>query len=376
MERKESALKAVAVLHENVPGHRNQSLGVAEALQKEVGAVIREFEVPNFRGLKRLFKVKSKLSRLPELKPEELEKWLTQAGGAPLKEEIAEWLKEISVKPSELLLLSAGSRVAPYNFGLGKILLCRTGTLMTPKYLGTTPFDFSMIPSHDQGDERANQLVTLGAPNRIQKEILAEKAGDIVREFPGKGQKKWVLLIGGESSTFRIGPDWAKNKLPGIIEKAEAQEADLYVATSRRTRKDTELVIRDLLSQSSATRMIWLASERPENPVPGLLGMADRVYCTEDSISMVSESLTAGKAVFLLKTDYIRGPKEKFKKWGISLGLINSRAAWKPDRFKILYDEFRKKGWLYDEGEEPAAMPIIEFHESRRAAKWITENWR
>ncbi len=75
-ENRGSPLKAVGVFHEGVPGHRNQSLGIAEQLQVMTGCVSKEFEVPNFRGLERVRRVKGRLKKLPQLKLEELSKWL------------------------------------------------------------------------------------------------------------------------------------------------------------------------------------------------------------------------------------------------------------------------------------------------------------
>lgn len=62
-----SKLCGVIVLHESVPGHRNQSLGIAEELQRQSGASVVEFKVPNLRGLNRLLKVKGNLKKLPTL---------------------------------------------------------------------------------------------------------------------------------------------------------------------------------------------------------------------------------------------------------------------------------------------------------------------
>lgn len=371
----EKDLRAVVVLHEGIPGHRNQSLGIAEELQRECQAVPREFVVPNFRGMARWRKVKSQLSRLGSLPLEELQAWLTQAEGESIRAEIARWLEENQWHPEQLLVISAGSRVAPYTFGIAKLLGAKAATLMTPKYLGTEPFDFSIIPAHDVVREKEHQLVTLGAPNRIQKEEVQKAGEELLAEFPRKYPKAWALLIGGENSTFRLSPAWARKTLAPILKQAEEAEADLYLATSRRTRRETEEAIRQLLVNHPSVRLIWLASERSENPVPAFLGIAERVYCTEDSISMVSEALTAGKAVVLLKTEYVRGPKECLKKWGLKWGLLEQRSEWKPDKFQRLYDEFRQKGWLYDPDSVPATMPEFEFNEARRAAQWIISHW-
>lgn len=378
-EIKIKPLKAVVVLHEGVPGHRNQSLGIAEELQKECGAVVKEFEVPNFSGLERFLKVKSKLKNMSSLSVKEIGQWLDKAEGRALADTIESWLKEFNIKAEEVLLISAGSRAAPYTFCISKLLGSAGATLMIPKYLGTAPFDFGIIPTHDAMEDRANELVTLGAPNRIKKEVLEKAKAIMLAKYPPHRDKCWTILIGGESGTFRIPPGWVKKNLDPIFAKAEAEGADIYLSTSRRTRKDTEQEIRKLYGKHPAMRVLWLASEQAGSPVPGFLGLSDRAYCTEDSISMVSETLTAGRGVILLRTEYVgglKGFKQVFKKIGRKVGFLNSRSAWKPEKFKILYDQFREKGWLFDPGKEPKIMPEIEFHEARRAAKWILEQWK
>lgn len=374
-ENRISALKAVGVFHEGVPGHRNQSLGIAEQLQVMTGCILKEFEVPNFRGLERIVRVKGRLKKLPQLKLEELSKWLTKAGGDLILKEVRCWLKETEISPQEVLLISAGSRTAPYLLAVSRILGCRSAVVMTPKYLGTAPFTFGIIPSHDFMEERANELVTLGAPNRINRAEIKGAGDTLLEQFPSQGDQRWAILIGGENSTFRIPPTWVDRTLTPILDRAQEEKIDVYLATSRRTRHETEQAILKLCQKYSNVRLVWLASEHKENPVPGLLGLAERVFCTEDSISMVSESLTAGKPVTLLRTEYVRGPKEKIKKIGIKLGLLHSRSDWKPDKFKRLYDEFHIRGWLQFENEESEKSTLINLHESCRVAQWILKNF-
>ena len=374
MNHDKSKLCGIIVLHESVPGHRNQSLGIAEELQRQSGASVVEFKVPNLRGLNRLLKVKGNLKKLPTLSEDQILNWLVKAEGTSLLESIKTWLREEKIDTANVLVISAGSRVAPYNYAVSKVLGCKSSTLMTPKYLGTAPFDFAIIPVHDSEKEEANVLVTLGAPNRIRSEMIEEEKEKIQKEFPTTS-KSWGILIGGENSTFRIPPDWVERNLVSIIQKAESEKIALYLVTSRRTRPETEQAIKRVCSSSSSIKMLWLASEREGNPVPGVLGLCERVYCTEDSISMISETLTAGKPVILLKTDYIQGPKEFIKKFGLKIGILSKRSAWKPDKFNLLYNQFREKGWLFDPQDEIKEYPKIDFHEAKRAAKWILSEW-
>ena len=373
-ENSGSLLKAVGVFHEGVPGHRNQSLGITEQLHVMTGCVSKEFEVPNFKGLERIRRVKGRLKKLPQLELQELSKWLTRAGGDPILNEVRCWLEEAGVLPKETLLIAAGSRTAPYLLAVSRILGCRSAVLMTPKYLGTAPFTFGIIPSHDFMEERANELVTLGAPNRINRDEIKGAGDALLKDFPSCGDRRWAILIGGENSTFRIPPAWVDRALMPILERAQEEKVEIYLATSRRTRRETEQAIQQLCKKYSNVRLVWLASEHKENPVPSLLGLAERVFCTEDSISMVSESLTAGKPVTLLRTEYIRGPKKTLKHWGLKLGILSPRSAWKPDKFATLYNDFQSKGWL-QEDENKNYTDEIQFHEAKRAAKWIIENW-
>jgi mitochondrial fission protein ELM1 len=67
---------------------------------------------------------------------------------------------------------------------------------------------------------------------------------------------------------------------------------DFLVTTSRRTPAEAERIIAGL-----PFRYRLLYSQNPENPVGDFLALADYVFITEDSTSMISEAVCWGKGV-------------------------------------------------------------------------------
>ncbi len=60
-------------------------------------------------------------------------------------------------------------------------------------------------------------------------------------------------------------------------------------------------------------RMLVLGTRDPWNPIPGMLDICDEVFCTEDSVSMISEAATGGQVVQILRVGKRRGSGKSFK---------------------------------------------------------------
>ncbi len=163
--------------------------------------------------------------------------------------------------------------------------------------------------------------------------------------------------------------------------------ADLYVTTSRRTPKEAEDALTLLAEGKKSARMLLLASKDPFNPVPGMLGLCSVIFVTEDSVSMVSEAVTAGRTVYLVRTGRQSGIRTMLQ--NMTAFLVRKRIAprmflWGIPRFDALFDDMIKKGFLvelrYDHlnhypGRSPHLADGPLLNEARRAAEWIVERW-
>ena len=382
-------LARILILTEGIRGHLFQSRGIAYWLSGKTGAEIREFQVPRLKGWDRFWQLKVIARFIPAMDHPSLKKWISRAGGEGLLLRIREDLFSSGVKPEQCLLISAGSNPARYNLALGKLLGIRTCVLMTPSLLGTEPFDFAILPRHDAPSESPNILETLGAPNFIDREKLKTEAEKLSTYYaPGKSTEKWAILIGGDDANYLLGPEWAQSVISRIMDLALKADAELYITTSRRTSPETEQILKELVHGRTFVKMLLLASESDLNPVPGMLGLCSRVFCTEDSVSMLSESATAGHEVLLLRTDRKRGWRyvlQGFTRFLVETGLLSRSVLWGVPRFDTMIDDFIEKGLIVELPEDlghwdvPMIMGTergLEFNEARRAAQWILEEWQ
>ena len=81
----------------------------------------------------------------------------------------------------------------------------------------------------------------------------------------------------------------------GIAHAARQRNASLLITPSRRTGAD---VIRILKAElAGVPHYLW--DMQSENPYFGLLGLADFLVVTSDSVNMVSEAASTGKPVYV-----------------------------------------------------------------------------
>lgn len=389
-------LKLVVVLTDGVRGHLNQSRGVAAWLSKYTGAEVLELEVPALGGVVRS-KARIAAARLLEGNRRKAREWLALAEGESVIRTLGLWLAERDIRegePSSFVLMSAGTMPSFYNIALGYIWRCTCVSIMTPSVIGTSLFDFAIVPEHDHPRAVSNVLTTVGAPNLIVREELALVAESLLREFPPRHERRWGILIGGDDKNYRLSERWIHRHIGRVFQEASRSGVDLYVATSRRTSKEAENAVRRLAANSAETRFLLLASVDPLNPVPAILGACDEVFVTDDSVNMVSEAATAGHRVVLLRAERTGFLKHRLRQMTatlVSAGVLPRRMLWGPPRFDWTFKRFEKMGlliefrdWLKERRredfspfaplEEDGEMDPEGFNEARRAARWILGN--
>ena len=145
-------------------------------------------------------------------------------------------------------------------------------------------------------------------------------------------QRKAVgFIIGGPNSCFEMGDEILKQ-----IEDVRAQFADCEFAltTSPRTPRATE---------SALAKLSWdysvIYSREPVNPIGDFLAQCEWVFISEDSVSMISEAVSNGRAsvvILSLKRKYAHNKFDDFISALISTGHARR------------YDEALKKTAKYD----------------------------
>ncbi len=375
---------SLVILGDGIRGHVVQSRGIASRLSEIAPIDTAEFEVPVLKGLSRVTYMKLLARKLPGASARFAESWLKGAGAG----ELLDRLRETDAGDGPLLFLSAGSVAAPYCLALARVFGGKSCVVMSPSVLGIKPFDWAIVPRHD-GQTGENVLVTLGAPNAICPRLLAERKRELLSDYPPRRALAWGVLVGGDDRNYSIAPLWVNKVMPSLLERARRAGADVYVTTSRRTQAAAETALSRLCAGNDSVRMLLLASQDPRNPVPGMLGHCSRVFCTEDSVSMISESVTGGARVAVITVGHRRGIRRFFQEiteYLVDLRVLSPRRLWGVPRFNRMIEDFENQNFLsritprtLDDDLEhflrkpPADAPA--FNEAARAARWLAARW-
>lgn len=151
-------------------------------------------------------------------------------------------------------------------------------------------FDLVALPQHDPTRDD-NVITTLAAPNRITAQKLSD-AGKQFPQFETLKTPRVAVLIGGNSKAHKL----TEAAMHRLAEQLRDLAAGLMITTSRRTGEKNEAILRDALKDTGA--YIW--DGKGENPYFAMLGWADTILVTGDSVSMLSDAGTTGKPVYLI----------------------------------------------------------------------------
>ncbi len=212
----------------------------------------------------------------------------------------------------------------------------RSVVLMKPS-LPLTFFDLCLIPVHDDVSA-ANVLWTEGVLNTI-------------RPCKGDAGNQTLILVGGESPHFRWNNESIIRQVLMVVDHAAGKRC--VVTTSRRTPSpfvDSLERVKPVnleIIPWEETRPGWVSEQ---------LCVSHSVWVTQDSVSMIFEAVTSGRPVGIFQLSL-----ENQSRVSRSIELLSGQGM------ITMFDNWRESGSL--------KVPSIEFNESARCAKWISDKW-
>lgn len=266
------------------PGHYNQSLAVAEALQRIGYGPIEWLDVrQRIRGF---------------IRP--LIAWLIEHTRAPLPR----WVDRlIYVLPGKLpasppgLILSSGGKTAFFNILLGRRLNCRNIFIGHPP--DVSPRHFTTVLHAEEEVKGENCIAMDYLPTRLDPKKAQNEGRAFILGRGLTGQRLVCMLLGGNSRSHHYSrEDWL-SLARGMNSLAEKYHFAWLVTSSRRTGHQAETILRATLDPERVADATWWG-EHPRPVVVPYLGAAEVVFCTQDSLSMLSEAIAAGRPVFAL----------------------------------------------------------------------------
>ncbi|MBU6443415.1 MAG: mitochondrial fission ELM1 family protein [Alphaproteobacteria bacterium] len=159
--------------------------------------------------------------------------------------------------------------------------------VLSPRY-----FDLVIVPQHDRLSG-PNVISTMGALHRITPELLKREAEIFAPQVAHLPRPYIGVLIGGPNSAYSFGEEEMTRLARLLVRAADDGGGSLLVTPSRRTGERNMAILREILGARPA--FIWDGTGA--NPYFGMLGLADYLVVTSDSVNMVSEAVAAAKPV-------------------------------------------------------------------------------
>lgn len=302
--------RIIWIISEGSPGHLSQSMGLANALAARIPVEIHQLECrPEINGFVR------HLIRL----------CVMRKTGRPLSDlllygPIGLERPQTEVPPPDLIISSGGRSVFA-----ARTLAVKYAVPFV--FLGERkpypPAWFHTVFTPSSLETGANDVLIDVIPTKITPEIVNQAAANWENKPPGR---LWAMLIGGSSRSHDFhDSDWEK-LVAGMTDLANREGIRWLVTSSRRTGKDVETKLRELLPPAIIADAVWWCHQ-PDKKLLAYLGAAELLWVTQDSVSMVTEAVATNKPVLVIQPAHTPFPATSFMPGYLtnleSLGLIS-----------------------------------------------------
>jgi len=155
-------------------------------------------------------------------------------------------------------------------------------------------FDLIVVNRHDELTG-PNVVVTRTALHRATPERLAAAAAAWRDRLAHLPRPLVAVLIGGSNGRLRLDAAVAAQLAGSLSGMLQRDRVGLAVTPSRRTDQAAVRLLRETLEPLGA--YVWDGTG--ENPYFGMLGLADAIVVTQDSVSMISEAAATAAPVLI-----------------------------------------------------------------------------
>ncbi len=204
---------------------------------------------------------------------------------------------------------------------------CYTVQILDPR-IDPALWDSVVAPRHD-GLEGANVLPTLGSLNAIDDAWLAD-GREACPHFEELPRPRVGVLLGGPRRDVALNVDYANELAGQLSERQRGEGGSLLVLRSRRTPAALLEAFRPILK--GIPGLLWAGRDDGRNPYPGVLGWADRLVVTPDSVNMLSEACAVGCPVQTFVTAPLPPKLERFHHALRNAGLLHDLGEPVPQR--------------------------------------------
>lgn len=199
-------------------------------------------------------------------------------------------------------IISAGASLVPLNLCLAYESCAKSVVVMKPNFpFHGFRYDLALVPAHDRGPMPRRTFRTLLAPSGMDPAAFEEAAEKLKRDLRDPERIRFGIFLGGPTRRFSMEVADIESFFSSLARLAPSG-GDYLVTTSRRTPAAISQFLKEKVSRDPACQLLVIAAEdsRPQ-VASGIMALADVLMVTEDSISMISEAVSTGKQVIVLR---------------------------------------------------------------------------
>jgi len=271
------------VLSDDQPGHYNLSRGVVSALQRiqpvQESWVTVRLRIGLGRNILRLI-----LNHVHRPLPMGLLKLFYEIDGLP--------------EQGCDLIVSAGGKTSFANAWLAR--LKNVPNVFTGSLRRLSPAHFSVVLTLEPADNAPAHLLLELPPGSLDERELELQAAHFRKRTTQGERPCWCMLTGGNGAGYRYREqDW--RALARVMKKlAGIHDIRWLLVSSRRTGSEAEHVLGEQLDEDLLAAQCWHGRGDAYH-AEAWLGAAEKVFVTEDSMSMLSEAICTRRPVISLR---------------------------------------------------------------------------
>lgn len=205
------------------------------------------------------------------------------------------------------LLISSGRQAVALSMAIGRRSPRTVRVHIQNPGVPFDRFDLVSLPRHD-GKHGANLVESRGAIHRVTAAKLEGAAVDFAHLAAPLARPLVAVMIGGSNRFCTLTPELMTGVADQLAALIRDQGVGMMITTSRRTGAENEAILRDRL----AGLPVFIWDGTGPNPYFGMLGLADALIVTSDSVAMVSEAASTGKPVHVID---LPGNAPKFQRF-------------------------------------------------------------
>ncbi|HET7301069.1 MAG TPA: mitochondrial fission ELM1 family protein [Oleiagrimonas sp.] len=204
---------------------------------------------------------------------------------------------------------------------------CRSVQILDPR-IDPRHWDVVIAPDHD-GLEGDNVLNPLGSLHPIDDGWLSD-AREAWAHLASLPAPRLAVLLGGPRHGIAMDAAYARTLAEAILTRHRRDGGSVLLLASRRTPPALFEHLRQAFD--GLPGLCWGSDADGANPYPGVLGWADRLVVTPDSVNMLSEACATGRPVHTLVMPPLPDKLARFHAGLRARGLLHAMEAETPSR--------------------------------------------